>query len=431
MGLFERKRFVWNEPWFFQQRIRTAKGWLVCALFLLGLAVAVGAALYFGAPAAKRMHILEILGLSVGVAAALWWVLDGTNTRRQAVLFGDSLVVGGDMGKYSHPTTYKLSEIAVSGAAIVMPEESKWPEPALFFLYKGEEQGIGIESKVSFKKLAQALHDAGVSVRLDGWQPNQESELTKAFTWQAEPRQVVAKARMETLPPGTVSLMTPQGMFLAAFRQCWALGLWLVLTGAAIYYGYQNWNNLGLLRMILLFIIPIGVLYIAGVYTDRFATAATSIGLGRMIRKQMRKRDGVQLDPDAPDLIPVEIFVRDQFANTVQRIREAGYLQVDPSGRRMLFEGKKERWSIPAASIRSLALEEIQIGTPGQSALGALNYYVVVRFAADDDPKPGENLLQEFGFRNAERDYGEWTDLKRAEGGIRVYEAFDALVSHG
>ena len=168
-----------------------------------------------------------------------------------------------------------------------MPEESKWPEPALFFLYKGEEQAIGIESKASFKKLAQAIHDAGVLVRLDGWQPNQESELTKAFTWQADPQQVAAKARMETLPPGTASLMTPQGMVLAIIRQCWALGLWLVLTGAAVYYGYQNWNNL------------------------------------------------------------------------------------------------------------------------------------VVRFAADDGQEPD----QEFGFRNAERDYGEWNDVKRDEGGIRVYEA--------
>ena len=421
MGLFQRKRFVWNEPWFFQQRIRTMKGWLLCSLLLLAVAIAVGAALFFGAPAAKRMHPLAIIGLSIGMAAAVWWVLDGTNTRRQAVLFGDSIVVGGDMGKYSHPTTYKLSEIP--GAAIVMPEESKWPEPALFFLYQGEEQAIGIESKASFKKLAQAIHDAGVPVRLDGWEPNQESEFAKAFSWEADPEQVVAKAQIEKLPPGTASLMTPQGIVLAIFRQCWAIGLWLVLTGAAVYYGYQNWNDLGLLRMVLLFIIPIGAMYLAGVYTDRFATASTSYGLGRMARNQIRKRDGVQLDPGAPNLIPVEIFTRDQFANTVQKMHEMGYLQADHSGQRMLFEGKEQRWCIPAKSIRSLALEEVQIGTPGQSVTGALNYYVVVRFAADAD--------QEFGFRNAERDYGNFDDVKRAEGGIRVYEAFDSLLASG
>jgi hypothetical protein len=31
MGLFERKRFVWNEPWFFQQRIRTIPAIACCS----------------------------------------------------------------------------------------------------------------------------------------------------------------------------------------------------------------------------------------------------------------------------------------------------------------------------------------------------------------------------------------------------------------
>jgi hypothetical protein len=418
MGLFERKRFVWNEPWFFQQRIRSRKGWLLFSLLLLAVAVAVGAALYFAAPAG-RLPLLEILGLSGGLAAAVWWVLDGVNTRRQAVLFEDSLVVGGDMGKYSQPITYKLS--GISSAAIVMPEESKWPERALFFLYEGEEQGIGIESKASLAKLAQAIHDAGVPVRLHGWQPNQDSEFAKAFSWQADPRDVVEKAKIETLPPGSPSMMTVGGILLAIVRQSWAIALWLLLTGAAVYYGYYHWRNLGLVEVVLLFAIPIGAMYIAAQFTDRFACASTSRGLTRMARKQIRKRDGIQLDPDAHDLIPVEIFFRDQFDKSIQKIHEMGFLQADQRGRRVLFEGKKERWYIPAGSIRSLAIEEVQVGTPGQSATGALNYYVVVRFAADEE--------REFGFRHAERDFGEFNDVKRAEGGIRVFEAFEPLLS--
>jgi hypothetical protein len=420
MGLFQRKRFVWNEPWFFQQRIRRRKAWLLFSLLLFAVAIAVGASLFWLAPAGKQFHPLEIIGLGVGNAAAVWWLMDGSNTRRQAILFEDSIVVGGDMGKYSSPTTYKLSEIP--RAAIVKPEESKWPEPALFFLYQGEQQTIGIESKASLKKLAQAIHDAGVSVHLAGWEPNQESEFAKAFSWEADPKQVVAKARMETLPPGTASLMTVPGILLAIIRQCWAIVLWLLLTAAVVYYGYQNWKDLGLLRMVLLFVISLGAMYIAGLFTDRFATASSSHGLIRMARKQIRKRTGIQLDPDANDLIPVEIFVRDQFDKTVQRIRELGFLQTDLPGQRMLFEGKKERWCIPATSIHSLALEEVQVGTPGQSATGALSYYVVVKFAADD--------VQEFGFRCGERDYGEFGDIKRAQGGIRVYETFDSLISN-
>jgi hypothetical protein len=421
MGLFQRKRFVWYEPWFFQQRIRTKKSWLMLSLLLLAVAVAVGAAIFWSAPAGKPFHLLQVIGLSVGSAAAVWWVLDGTDTRRQAILFEDSIVVGGDMGKYSSPTTYKLSEIP--GAAIVFPEESKWPETALFFHYGGEEQAIGIESKASLPRLAQAIHDAGVPIRLDGWQPNLESEFEKAFFWQADPKQVFAKARIEVLPPGTASMMTVGGILLAIIRQCWAVVLWLLITGAAIYYGYQNWNNLGIVHFVLLFVIPLGTMMMAGQYMDRVAAASTSRGLGRMAKGQIRKRNGIQLNLDANDLIPVEIFVREQFDKTIQKIHELGYLQADHSGQRMLFEGKKQRWCIPSKSIQSLAIEEVQAGTPGQSATGALNYYVVVRFAADED--------QEFGFRNSQRDFGEFNDVKRAEGAIRVYEAFDSLLSNG
>lgn len=421
MGLFQSKRFVWNEPWFFQQRHRTAKSWLIISLILLAVAIAVGAALFFAAPAGKPMNLFEVIGISVGAAAAVWWVLDGTETRRQAVLLQDSLVVGGDMGKYSRPTTYKLSKIA--GSAIVLPEESKWREPALFFLYDGEEQSIGIEAKVSKQRLAQAIHDAGVPIRLDGWQPDQESEFEKAFSLQADPNQVVARAQMEKLPDGTPGMMTVGGILIAIIRQCWAIVLWLLITGVAIYGGYQNWNNLGIVRLVLLIVIPIGAMYIAGEITGRFASASASRGLTHMAKGQFRKRAGLQLNLDANDLLPVEIFVRDQFANTVQKIHEMGFLQADLSGERILFEGKKERWCIPAKSIRSVAIEEVQAGTPGQSATGALNYYVVVKFAADED--------QEFGFRNAERDFGEFDDMKRAQGGIRVFEEFDSLLSSG
>lgn len=418
MGLFERKRFVWNEPWFFQQRIRTTKSWLIFALILLGLGGGVGAILFFAAPAGNPANMVEVIGMSVGFAAAVWYVLDGTETRRQAILFGDSIIVGGDMGKYSVPTKYELSEIP--GMAIVMPEESKWPEKALFFHYAGEEQAIGIDSKVSLPRLAQAIHDAGVPIRLDGWEPNQDSEFAKAFSWEADPQQVEAAATIEVLPDGTIGMMNAGGIILAIIRQCWAIGLWLLITSGAAYYAYQNWGNLGIIRLGLVFIVPIGTMYIAGVFTDRFACASTSKGLIQMAKNQLRKRDGIQIDLDSDDLIAVELFTRDQFANTVQKVHEMGFIQADQAGNRMLFEGKKQRWCIPISSIRSLSIEEVQAGTPGQSAMGALNYYVVVKFAAAEQ--------QEIGFRHSDRDYGDFDDVKRAEGAIQVFEAFESLI---
>lgn len=227
---------------------------------------------------------------------------------------------------------------------------------------------------------------------------------------------------MQTLPAGTPSMMTPGGMLLAIIQQSWAILLWLAITGGAIYYAYQNWGNVGLIRTVLLILVPIATLYVAGQYTERIATAATSDRLTRMALGQIRRRDNLQIDPDG-ELVSVEVLDREFFDKQIQKIREMGFLQADPAGRRMLFEGKKERWEIPVDSIRSVAIEEVQSGTPGQSVTGALNYYVVLRCMAEQE--------EELGFRYGGRDYGEFNDIKRAEGAIQVYEAFERLLPEG
>ncbi|MEL6109661.1 MAG: hypothetical protein AAFU85_26935 [Planctomycetota bacterium] len=418
MGLFERKRFVWNEPWFFQQRIRTVKAWSVFGLVLLLLGGALGIVLFWSTPQGAAPNWFEIIGMSLGFPAAVWYVLDGTETRRQAILFNDSIVVGGDMGKYSTPTKYHLSQI--DAMAIVMPEESKWPERALFFVYEGEEQAIGIDSKVSLPRLAQTLHDTGMTIRLDGWEPDQESEFAKAFSW-TNAGEIKRTAKLETLPDGTVGIMNPLGIIVAIVRQCWAISLWLLVAGVVGYFAYQNWGNLGLVRMVLMFVLVLGLMYVAGVFTDRFATASTSKGLIKMAKDQMRKRESVQIDLDSEELIAVELFLPDQFDKTIQKVHEMGFIQADHAGSRMLFEGKKQRWSIPSEAIRSISIQEVQTGSPGQSATGMLNYYVVVTFADTED--------NEIGFRHSDRDYGEFDDIKRAKGGIEVYEAFEELLS--
>ncbi|TWT51895.1 hypothetical protein KOR42_33690 [Thalassoglobus neptunius] len=419
MALFERKRFVWNEPWFFQQRIRATSSWINLALILGAAAAVVGLVFFFAAPAGQPKNWFEIIGMSIGFAAAIWWLLDGVETRRQAVLFEDSLVVGGDMGKYSHPTTYKLSE--VSGFAIVLPEESKWPEPALFFHYDGEEQAIGIDSKAGLTRVAQAIHDSGKPIRLDGWEPDQDQEFKKAFQWNSESSDSSSRATFEQLPDGTPGLMNAGGMLKAIFHQCWALGLWLIFTGYLGYYGYQNWNNLGVVRFALLIMTSIGGLYVAGTYTDRIATAAASFDLMHMALEQIRKRTGVRLDLDSDDLIPVEILEPDQIAKTIQVIHEMGYFQVDSESKELLFEGKKQRWTIPAGAIKSLELEEVQTGTPGQSAMGALNYFVMITLMEEEE--------KVFAIRHGQRDYGEFNDVKRAAGAIEIYEAIEEILS--
>ncbi|MGB7348151.1 MAG: hypothetical protein WBD20_28260 [Pirellulaceae bacterium] len=413
---------MWYEPWFFQQRIRNFAGWAGLGLILGIITILVAVAIGLTAQQGNPLSLWEFVGLPLGTAFAVWWLFDGTETRRTATLDDQSLVVGGDMGKYSSPTIYKLADIA--GAAIVMPEESNWPTPALYFLCEGQEAVIGIEEGAGLKRLAQALHDVGVPIRMDGWEPGQDNGFEKAFRWQAVPGTTKPTATISKLPDSEPGLYNIPGILWAIFLQCWALVLWLALAASLGYYAYQNGANLGLGMMAVFVVVVFATFMAAAQYTDRFATAATSDVLTRGAIKQIAQRSRPLINPQSEDLLPVEIFERDQFERTIQKMYEMGFVQVDIDNARILFEGKKQQWVLPTQSIKSVAMEEIQTGTPGQSALGALNYYTTLQFATAEGEK-------ELGFRYAVRDYGEVNDLKRAAGGITLFEAMECILPAG
>jgi hypothetical protein len=422
MALFQKKRFVWNEPWFFLQKTRPITAWLILAILVLGIPIALGLVLIFGAQPqqGRGMGMAEIIGLCVMTAGAILFFFDGANVRRQAVLFEDSLIVGGDMGKYSVPTEYKLARM--SEVYIVPPEVTKLPCLALCFLYDGKNHAIGIESAVSTRRMAQAFFSAGVPVQMADWQPNQRSEFEQTYSWTAAPNRIKQQATISSLPDGTTSMMAPVGILKAMFIILWPIVLWLSLSGYIGYYCYKNWNNLGLFQLIPLIGIPIGMMWLVGTYLERFGSAGSSKVLIDMAKEQLLKRQGVLITDKKP-LIPVEVLMRDQFANSIQKIHEMGFLQFDATTDRVLYEGKKERWILPRSSINSVSIEEIQTGTAGQSQTGLLNFYVVINFDVDS--------VLELGLRYGEREYGEFNDIKRAEGAIIIYEAFEEFLNNG
>lgn len=419
MAFFERGKFVWNEPWFFLQRIRGGKSWFLFSLFLSLIAMAMVLVLLLTTAPNNPPSGLTILAASLGVPFVVWWILDGANSRRQAVLYRDTLVVGGDMGKYSTPTTYQNKQI--ESAVIFDRDASHLPEAALCFVYQGREHAVGIDRQIVLPRLAQALHDVGISVFLDGWSPHQNNPFLAAFSRKVDAKSVQPTAVTQTLPAGTISIMTPGGIALGIVRQCWPLTIWLIAAGFAGYHAYQNWNNLGLIPLAVTVTVVLGGFMLATQVTERFATASMSQGLERMVKSQIAKRDGVQVDVAGPDLMPVEVFERDQFDKAIQKILEMGYIQPDRKRNRLVFEGKKERWQLPSESIRSLVLEEVQCGTPGQSMTGEIKYYVVIHFATAGGDK-------ELGLRYASRDFGSVTDTKRAADGVKLFEALECVL---
>jgi hypothetical protein len=416
--MFKRSHFVWNEPWFFGWRVRHWRSWLALVALLLLTVGVTAAALYFFMP--KRPPLLNIVWISLGVAFLLWAFIDGPFMRRSATLDADSLYIIGDFGKFSRHEQYKLAGIQL--AVIRRAEELKWPFPALFFLCNGEEVVVGINRGISLSRLASAMHALNVPVQLEGWDPRAENEFARTFRIEvADPAAVRPTARIEQIDPSEPKLWTPIGMAIAIVKQCWAGALAIAVIVGAVIHLYRNWRALGLVDVVLSILIPIGVMYLAGVFTERFATASTSSTLGKYARNQIRRRRNVALNIEDDKVHPVEIFHEDQFAKAIQHIHEMGYIEVNIERQQLMFEGKKERWLLPADCLRSLSIEEVQVGAAGDAAFGAINYYVVIEF---DTQEKREKL----GLRCSKRDFGPWNDVKRAQQAIELFDYIAPLV---
>ncbi|CAN0175475.1 unnamed protein product [Hapterophycus canaliculatus] len=323
------------------------------------------------------------------------------------------------MGKYSVPTIYKLDQIP--GAAIVMPAESGWPSPGLYFHYEDSEEVVGISEHVELPRLAKAIHDSGIPIRLQGWDPSSSQDVAETFSWERSGGRPKPSAMITTLADDQASLMSPIPMIQAIVQQCLPFMVWLFSVGYMIWYLYQNWNVLIGYEWIIVVALTIFGMMVMIQITERFSTAATSRILGKMVRKQIKLRTAYQIDPDASDNFEIEVRELDQFEKMVFKIRETALVQVDQKNHRLLFEGKKERWCIPAKSLRSVRLQEVQLGTPGESTVSTLLYFVVISFVTAD----GEF---EYGLRDDGRDFGAFDDTKRARAGVHLYESVASIV---
>ena len=423
--MFRRNRFVWNEPWFFVQRNRTALSWFLFSIVLSLVFVGVAALMLASIPPGDASGYINAFGFALMAAASVWFLFDGVNVRRKAILDDEALIVDGDMGKYSHADRYRLVDIDL--VALFPPDETDLSVPVCYLrTVKGDEEWIGIENSVSLPRLAETFHDVGVQTHLRDWQPGSH-DLMKSFGWSREsPAQPTA--RMHLIGDDEPSLISPPTMIWAIVQQMTAILLALGVIGYAIYYGYVHWDRITLVEMILVIGVPIAVMYVAGVFTERYASAATSKTLVKMSRRRIADRSGAAIDPDDEGLIPVEVFEPDQMPKTIQKMAEMGFVNVTADGSPAIrFEGKKQRWTLPADSIAGIEMEEVQTGAAGQSATGMLQYYVMIEFRLHPDDHENELGIavtdpMRLGLRHADRDYGDWNDTKRAREGVELFE---------
>ncbi|HEV3144196.1 MAG TPA: hypothetical protein VGZ47_09955 [Gemmataceae bacterium] len=79
----------------------------------------------------------------------------------------------------------------------------------------------------------------------------------------------------------------------------------------------------------------------------------------------IRRRAQPLVDPDDPEATYVEFVPRKNWGKIMfNNADDIGFLKVDRHRQMLLFEGDRQRWSIPAASIESCEMEEFCIGQP-------------------------------------------------------------------
>jgi hypothetical protein len=80
----------------------------------------------------------------------------------------------------------------------------------------------------------------------------------------------------------------------------------------------------------------------------------------------------------------VSLFARENWTKVISKSADFGYLQLNRRKNALVFEGDKERWTIPISALTALRIEEAQVGKEGADK-SEIRYFVVIGTYRDGD----------------------------------------------
>src|SRR5262249_52506618 len=94
-------------------------------------------------------------------------------------------------------------------------------------------------------------------------------------------------------------------------------------------------------------------------------------------RQVVRTRPEALVDADDPDALFVGVVPRQNWGKLMLELSDdMGFLRIDGERQRLLYEGDRERWTIPAASVLSCEVEGFDFGPSAPDGQAA--FWVVV-----------------------------------------------------
>lgn len=417
MKLFRKNKFVWSEPWFFCQRVRDGGDWARAVVPAIVGAVLVAGLLVFARGGNLLWWQIALCGLGIGAAIQLG--VEAAYLRRDITIDDASIDAFGNAGQFTSFASYKLPEIE----SLEIRRSDEIGNPFAMIVLRTASSGgiIGVPQSIPLERLAQTLAKLNVPVTLSGWAPATDPESENPYSWTAPSETPLPAARVETIPDVERNLTQLPEMLVALAIGVWPFFVWLGLAGFGVYYVVQHWQALSIWTVAVCGILGFASLTVPFGYYEIIGDYLSARHLIETARGRVVQRGATLIRSFDRKVFSVELILRETWDAMAPKVVDFGFLIVDANSRSILYEGNKERWTIPAGSIDKLKIEEVQYGAAGESATGQLRCYVVLTFQQPAGP-------YEIGLRVADKHPGKATDARRMQSAVELYEYLESTL---
>jgi hypothetical protein len=374
---------TWSEPFLFVSRLRTGQEWLWRLAYVAGIttvAFVLFRVFRGGLPWLTALEISLVIGVILTLLPDLLFL------QRELSVSSDAIEWEANGVKFS--ITGSLPHANTALVEFYRPGEWRFRFAGMRVqLHGGQWFIFAVPTRKKLETIATILTRQGVLVTLSGWDPTTadtrtrvEDELTFDHL-QATTRDAV----FSTVPPEEQKLVPIVGNILASLTGAGPLlvGL-LAMIGTWIYLGVY-WGQLAASECWI-----IGVGGIAGcvlsflyvLFIGQFIEKAIMIS---MARKSLRMRTNPLVNAEDDDVYSVTLYSRENWTNVILKSFDFGFLQVSRRLGALVFEGDKERWTIPLTSLTAVRIEEAAVGKEGAEN-AEIRFFVVIGTYRDDVP---------------------------------------------